>query len=319
MNVALPRALSGAALPPGLRDLPEPPATVFVHGTVPRAPCIAIVGTRHPTSKARAFALKLAARLAERGVAIVSGGAEGIDAAAHEGALEVGGITMVVGPSSFDRPFPAEHRELFARVVQQGGAYLSAYEANVRARHHQFLLRNSYLVALSQALIVVEAPFKSGARNAAHWAREIGRTCFVVPAVPWNPKGRGCILELQLGARALGSPEEVLRWLDQRQLHAVATQEPHTAGSVAPPLAARATSVKASRRPSRSHPKPELGTLHDPVLDAIVAALRGGCRHADEIGRAAALGAAAVSHGLLLLTLQGLVVQSPDGNVRLAD
>ena len=108
-------------------DLPQPPEKLFIHGQLPPGPCVAIVGTRHPTPEARDYAVELAARLAERGVAIVSGGAEGIDAAAHEGALKVGGTTLVVGPSSFDRPFPEEHGALFERIVASGGAYLSAY------------------------------------------------------------------------------------------------------------------------------------------------------------------------------------------------
>lgn len=325
MKADAPRALRGAALPPALKDLPDPPQQMFVHGALPSGPCIGIVGTRHPTPEARDFAVQLSARLAERGVAIVSGGAEGIDAAAHEGALLVGGTTVVVGASSFDCPFPAEHRELFQRVVESGGAYLSAYEVNVQPRNHQFLIRNSYLVALSLALVVVEAPIRSGARSAAKWARRLRRGFFVVPAVPWNAQGEGCIAELRLGARPLASHTDVLRWLEQRQLHPVVTTE--AAAGALPRADARRPTVAAE--PGRAVPPrcrakrakapagaAAIAPLGDPTLDSIVAAVRGGCNTADEIGQSTNLGAAAVSHGLLLLTLQGVLVQT-GGDVRL--
>jgi DNA processing protein len=270
--------------------------------------------------------VELAARLAERGVAIVSGGAQGIDAAAHEGALQVGGTTLVVAPSSFDCPFPEEHGELFERVVESGGAYISAYEANVQARPDRFLLRNSYLVALSQALIVVEAPIRSGARNAAKWARRLRRGFFVVPAVPWNVQGEGSIAELKLGGRPLGSYKDVLRWLEQRQQHAVMTTGagralPWEEAEQPPPTAAPARAEPPKRRAKRAKPptgRAARAPLGDPALDSIVDAVRSGCHTADEIGRSAKLAAAAVSHGLLLLTLQGVLVQT-GVEVRLVD
>ncbi len=325
MKAGAPRALRGATLPSALRDLPDPPQQMFVHGELPPGPCIGIVGTRHPTPEARAYAVQLSARLAERGVAIVSGGAEGIDAAAHEGALQVGGTTLVVAPSSFDCPFPAEHRGLFERIVETGGAYLSAYEANVQARPDRFLLRNSYLVALSLALVVVEAPIRSGARNAAKWARRLRRGFFVVPAVPWNPLGEGSIAELRLGGRPLASHSDVLRWLEQREQHPVATR---AAAAAAPSEEGERRALPSAppreqprRRAKRAHPAPAkagVAALGDPALDSIVAAVRSGCHTADEIGQSANLGAAAVSHGLLLLTLQGVIVQT-GGDVRLVD
>src|SRR5688572_29571933 len=212
--------LEGATLPPSLRDLPAPPARVYLHGVAPRGPCIGVVGTRTPSGAALRYARALSSWLAARGVAIVSGGAKGIDAAAHRGALDGSGTTLVVAASSFDRPFPAEHRALFDRVVARGGGYLSCFELGVKARTHQFLERNALLVALCDAIIVVEAPLRSGARNAAKWARRLGRPCFVVPSPPWNERGRGCIAELQLGARALGGPEEVMQLLERQALHA---------------------------------------------------------------------------------------------------
>jgi DNA processing protein len=296
--------------------LAEPPTQIFIHGNIPRGPCVGIVGTRTPTPEARDYAAKLAFRLSKRGVAIASGGAEGIDAAAHQGALDAGGVTLVVAPSSFDHPYPEEHAELFATIVAEGGAYVSPFATGVKARQHHFFLRNSWLVALSHALIIVEAPLRSGARNAAKWARQLQRPCFIVPAPPWNPHGRGCIAELQLGGRALSSYKDVLRWLDERQLHGVpqGRYDEQDPSSSAPPMApVRAGIAKQRARPTRREPE------HlSPVERAILSAIRSGPCHADQIGRLVSLSAAEVSHAILLLTLQGLVAQGDAGEIRLA-
>jgi DNA processing protein len=310
--------LCGAALPPGLRDLPEPPEWLFVHGRLPRGPCVGIVGTREPSEEARDYAVQLAFRLAERGVAVISGGAEGIDAAAHEGALEARGVTVVVAPSSFEHPYPAEHRELFSDIVARGGAHLSAFDVGVAPRRHQFFLRNSILAAISHCLIIVEAPLRSGARNAASWARQLQRTCFIVPAAPWNPRGLGNIAELQLGGRALASPEEVLRWLDERQLHAVSVPLPEPdagAGEPASPVAAPLPMPMAGGRRSRARARPSGSAGSSTLEEAILSALKAGARHPDEICHVASLSAAEVSHGALLLVLKGQVRQAEGGEL----
>jgi DNA processing protein len=274
------------------------------------------VGTRTPTPEARDYAAALAYRLSKRGVAIASGGAKGIDAAAHQGALDAGGITLVVAPSSFDRPYPKAHGTLFATIVAQGGAYVSPFATGVKARQHHFFLRNSWLVALSHALIIVEAPLRSGARNAANWARQLQRPCFVVPAVPWNPRGLGCIAELKLGGRALASHKDVLRWLDEHQLHGLPQAG---ADDEAPSSPAASTALPTAgvveRRARRARSELEhLGAVERAILGAV----RAGPCHADQIGRLVSLSAAEVSHGILLLTLQGLVAQGDAGEIRLA-
>lgn len=318
------QTLSGPTLPPSLRDLPSPPRRIFVHGFLPRGPKVAIVGTRSPTAPARRYAEWLASRLAEQGVAVLSGGAAGIDAAAHQGALDAGGVTVVVGPSSFDRPYPEEHAELFGRIVERGGAYVSTYARGVVPRRHQFFRRNSILVALSQLLVIVEAPLRSGALNAARWARDLGRPCFVVPSPPWNPAGRGCIGELQRGARALASPDDLLGWLRDHEQHAIPLpgapsrrvfDEPPGAelAHVAPPHPA------GRQRAAGSEPPRTSATTGDLALDEMLKAIRAGCTHPDDIGRALSLGAAVVSHGLLRLTLLGLIVQGSAGEIRSAD
>jgi DNA processing protein len=266
---------------------------------------VGIVGTRHPTAEAADFAHALAGTLAEAGVVIASGGAEGIDAKAHEGALAVGGTTVVVAPSSLNKPYPAAHRDLFKRVVDAGGAHASSFETGILARRHQFFERNSILVALCHVLVVVEAPLRSGALNAAKWARQLGRPLFVVPSAPWNPNGAGCIAELERGARPLATHRPVLSALADMGLHAV-----------------RQPGEPAAASCQGSMP---VGLPRDVVLTAaecrLLAAMRAESApsHPDVLASRAGLGSAETSHATLLLTLKGLVRQLDDGSLTPAD
>jgi DNA processing protein len=130
--------LSGARLPARLADLPEPPEALYLRGELPCGPAVAVVGTRHPTESALAFARGLGGALSRAGVSLLSGGAIGIDTAAHLGALDVGGATMVVAPASFDRPYPPDNAALFQQVVDAGGAYLTAEPPGTVAKLHRF-------------------------------------------------------------------------------------------------------------------------------------------------------------------------------------
>jgi DNA processing protein len=327
-----PQLLEGAALPLCLQHLPRPPARLYLHGILPHGPRVAIVGTRGPTEAALEYAGYLAKWLAERGVAVVSGGAKGIDAAAHQGALAASGCTLVVASSSFDRPFPWEHRQLFEDIVAGGGGYVSRFERGVGPRRHQFLDRNGLMVALSQAVILVEAPLRSGARNAAQWARRLARPCFVVPSPPWNERGRGCILELQLGAWALGEPEEVLRAIEEPAGMSEAPSAlvgPEALGgnddAQGPNAAAKGTSERDGRArsrcgkgkralhvpPSPPVPPPDDGSLSSGILRT----LRGGARYADEIAEALGASLPELNHALMLLILRGDVDQGPGGEI----
>src|SRR3954468_417449 len=215
------RCLFGSALPGRLMDLEEPPDRLFLRGELPRGPAVAIVGTRHPTKPYARYAHRLGRELAEAGVAVLSGGAKGIDTAAHRGALAAGGVTVVVAPAGFERPYPEQNAELFRQVVAAGGAYLSLPEPNCPASRGIFFARNACLVALAHLIVVVESPIRSGARNAAAHARRLGRPLFAVPAPPWHGNGRGCLAELQLGAQVLISVKDLLRALRDQNLHPV--------------------------------------------------------------------------------------------------
>lgn len=291
--------LRGTRLPARLAELAEPPERLFLHGRLPRGPAVAIVGRRHPSPEAVEFTRTLSANLAAAGVIILSGGAEGIDTAAHLGALDVGGLTVVVTPAGFDHPFPKKNGALFERVVDSGGGYLSLYPDDVPAHTSQFFARNGVLAALSNAVIVAQTRIRGGGRNAAGWARQLRRKLFVVPHSPWVPQGNGAILELRLGAEPLDRAEEVLKFLRESSLH---------------PLPAAAPLVKEG--PSQAELWP---AANDSASDPVVAAVQAGAVHPDEIADRTGLSPATVQRRILTLTLSGVLVPGPLGSLKLVN
>jgi DNA processing protein len=285
-----PRELTGESLPPRLLDLPDPPARLYLRGDLPRGPAVAIVGTRRASAAGLNFTRGFAAELAAAGVAILSGGAEGIDTAAHEGALEAGGVTVVVTAAGFEHPFPAKNAALFARVLEAGGAYLSLFADEVRAKRPAFFARNACLVALAHAVVVTQAPFVSGAANAAKWARRLGRPVFIVPHSPWVREGSGAVQELRRGGRPLDRPREVLKFLRETGLHALAAPVQR-----------------------ELFPAPKLPAALDPVL----VALGDGASDLDEIAARTGLDSATVQQRILTLALGGVLVPGPLGSLKL--
>jgi DNA processing protein len=309
----LERVLSGADLPPALADLSDAPEVLHVRGELPRGAAVAIVGTRHPTPDAYGYTRQLAGELAAAGATIVSGGAKGIDTAAHLGALDVGGPTVVVAPAGFERPYPPENAELFCRVVESGGAYLTAEAADEPAGLAKFFRRNAILAALAHALVVTEAPLRSGARNAAATARRIGRALFVIPAVPWNTKGQGNVVELQRGARALFSHRDVLRWLEGCRIHAIPLPADRRARIV------RLQADDEGSAPTASPERPAEAVPLDPEAAALVDAVRAGAVHPTEICDRTGMSPAKVQQLVLTLTLDQVLASDRAGRLRLAD
>lgn len=286
-----PRLLTGASIPPGVRDLEAPPECLFLTGSLPPGPRVAIVGTRRPTPDAHRFALELAFDLAAAGVVVVSGGAVGIDTAAHEGALRAGAGTLVVAPASYCRPYPEENRDLFRAIVEGGGGYLTTFDSPTRAQRHAFFARNALLVSLCVTVILVQAPFRSGARNAVSWARELGRPYWVVPHAPWCSQGSSSVTELRLGGMPLSNASDVLGWLSERDLVPIPLEipareqnvRPLAAPSGAPGDEAARALVRRSNETVRSEPtqRDSSGTHRD--VCRLVALLADGPKHPDEL------------------------------------
>lgn len=288
-----------ASYPPRLAAVETPPDCLHLRGELPRGPLIAIVGTRHPTSGAERFATELAADLASRGFSVCSGGAIGIDTAAHRGCMRGGAPTLVIAPSSHDRPYPECNGPLFAEVVERGGAVLSSYPPGTPARRHQFFERNAVLAALSSVVVVIETALRGGARNAAKAARTLGRPVLVAPGAPWNPKATGCLHEIQKGATLLTSVKDVLMALGAEER------------SSPIPCPARAPAENSTPVVGRR------GLALDEAQHLVVSAIETGASHLDELCAASGLSVARVQATLLTLTLEGIVVSGPAGRLSL--
>jgi len=177
--------LNEGGFPAELGSMPEPAHQIWYVGRLPGPGDrgLAIVGARAASMAKCRLARELAASAARRGFAIVSGGALGIDAAAHRGALDAAGATFAVLGCGVDVVYPDRHAALFADVAAAGGL-LSEYEPGTQPRHGQFPKRNRIIAALAEAVLVVEAGFASGALITARHAAKLGRKVFAVPGSP---------------------------------------------------------------------------------------------------------------------------------------
>jgi len=306
--------LLGDKLPARLSDLPEPPQALYVRGEFPRDPAVAIVGTRTPTLEGERFARKLAAELAKAGIAILSGGAKGIDTAAHQGALSVRGKTVVVAPAGFLKAYPEENEQLFARVVGEGGCYLAHVPDDEPATRAGFFARNGYLVALAHVVVVVQAGLRSGARNAAAQARRLGRPLLVVPSSPWIGRGLGCLAELRQGARPCERAEDVLAALIEAGCSPIAL----------PRLRRRPARARGSSKELHQPRLSNLGQaeLHNHYNDLspperVECLIREGVSDVDQLSAQAGLSVAETQRVLLTLRLRGVLACDPTGRLLL--
>lgn len=206
------KSLDTAGFTPRLRQIPDAPAKIFVRGNLftNDEPAIAIVGTRKASAQGLKIAGEIAEGLASRGIIIVSGLAMGIDTVAHEGALKSGGKTVAVLGNGLDKIYPAQNQNLAAEIVQKGGAIVSEYEPGVPSFKQNFIQRNRIISGLSLAVIVVEAPERSGALATAGFAARQGREVFVVPGGFNSYNYVGSHLLIREGARLTASVKDIL-------------------------------------------------------------------------------------------------------------
>jgi DNA processing protein len=236
-----------------------------------------VVGSRRCDEYGADLARGIAAGLARAGVSIVSGGARGVDAAAHEGALEAGGHTVAVLGTGVDVVYPAEHRDLFERIVASGGALVSEQPDGTPGWKGNFPRRNRIVSGMSDAVVVVRAGERSGALITAAWATSQGVPVLAVPGDARDPLSAGPHGLLRHGARLAASAEDVLA----------------VVGVEAPP--------------PRQVELPALGA----GASALLSALGRKPRHADEVARAAGLAPGAALAALLTLEIEGLCEQRP--------
>src|SRR6266496_2374812 len=196
---------------------PDPPcAWLFVAGPDPPGSAVsaAIVGGRRASALRRATARSLAMGLAGFGICVVSGGAIGVDAAAHSGALDAGGHTVVVLGCGLDVPYPRRNVELFRRVREAGGTLLAEHPPGARPLAAHFLPRNRLIAALSGAVVVVEAAAGSGSLSTARAAGSRGAgQVLAVPGAPWDRGAAGCNDLIRDGATLVRGLDDVLEAL----------------------------------------------------------------------------------------------------------
>lgn len=295
------RLLADGDRPPRLLELGLLPAPLYLTGELPTGFSIAIVGSRHPTAEACAFARELARGLADAGVIVISGGAEGIDSAAHEGAMDGSGKTLVVAPAAFDHPYPEKNAPLFDRIVRSSGGYLTSFPPGTPATRAQFFERNAYLAALCDALVVVESKLRGGARNAAKAARALSRPVFAVPGAPWSPLAHGCLEEIRLGASIVTSARDLLAKL----------------GKVDCPGEAPDPELDEAPADGQLRLQIPQSCSGDPERATIVNALRQGPKNLDELCALSGLVPGRLQGLILTLTLEGIVVSDPSGRIQL--
>ena len=275
-----------ASYPELLRESPDPPAELFVRGKTDalRRPQLAIVGSRNGTPGGRESAFNVAVFLARHGIGVTSGLAQGIDAAAHEGCLAGGGVTVAVFGTGLDRVFPTRHRELAGRI-SASGALVSEYPVSTVPRRGNFPRRNRIIAALSVGTLVVEAGIRSGALITARLAGEAGREVFAVPGSIHNPVARGCHRLIRDDAKLVETGEDILEELTGILGHIRPVDAPPDAGDGAA----------------------EMQTNSDPQASRLLQIMGFDTVTVDILVNRSGLTAEEVSSMLLTLELQGIV------------
>jgi DNA processing protein len=277
--------------PEQLAELPDSPPVLYHRGTLlpTDVNAVALVGSRRCTAYGKRMAQRLAAGLARAGVCVVSGLARGIDGVAHRAALEAGGRTVAVLAGGLSRIYPPEHRDL-ADDVAAAGCLVTETPMRQEPLPTLFPARNRIISGLSRAVVVVEAPEKSGSLITAEHAAEQGREVFAVPGPADSDDSAGCLALLRNGAKLVRSAEDILEDL--------AGIDP------GPPVAARATSPAPP--PPPAGPPPELEGVPLRIWEALT-----GPRHADDLVRALSVSAAELTRVLMVLELKGVVRKLP--------
>lgn len=222
--------------PEHLKQIADPPPFLFVRGN-PLAltqPQIAMVGSRKPSPTGSKIAYQFAQTLAEQGFWISSGLAYGIDAAAHQGALQAGnGHTIAVLGTGVNLCYPSSHQGLYQHILEQGGCILSEFLPNSPPREFHFPRRNRIVSGLSLGVLVVEAALPSGSLITAQCALEQNRQVFAIPGPIYSEQSRGCHQLIRDGAILVDDPQQIIDELDlprqwQANSQIVTPAEPQT-------------------------------------------------------------------------------------------
>jgi DNA processing protein len=279
------------AYPRLLKEIHDPPIGLYRRGRYDLgAPCVAIVGSRRTTLYGQATAKKFGTELARLGFCVVSGLARGIDTAAHEGALSVGGRTAAVLGCGVDIIYPPENLALF-RQIEAEGAVLSEFPFGRRADRQSFAMRNRIVAGMCEAVVVVESDVDGGAMITARFAGEQGRLIFAVPGRIDQNTSAGCHQLIRDGATLLTSVDDILSELN------------YLDGMRPAPIAEKPADVAAGRPANLTADEAR-----------VFECFRGGAiLTPDALAAQTGLAAAALSATLMMLELKRLIAKRADG------
>lgn len=299
--------------PPLLKRIPDPPVALWLSGDplLLWQPQLAVVGSRNPTRGGLENARAFAAYLTQQGLLITSGLADGVDAAAHEAALQEGSTIAVLG-TGVDVIYPARNRQLAAQIATSG-LLVSEFPPGTRARPSHFPSRNRIISGLSLGTLVVEAGYRSGSLITARLSSEQGREIFAIPGSIHNPMARGCHRLIRDGAQLVETGKDVLQ-----ELNAVAAE-------LAGELRQRLTAIELpdnQQKPLSSQAVAPIsgestdlgpGLPDDPEYRQLWDCLSFDPQPVDRIIGCCGLTPQAVSSMLLMLELRGMVETYPGG------
>jgi DNA processing protein len=197
-----------------LEQIPRPPERLYIKGDpgLLHMPSLAIVGSRNPTQAGARNAFEFARHLGAAGFCIVSGLAEGIDTAAHRGALDAGAATIAFLGHGIDRVYPAANKDL-AHEIAANGALVSEFPLGTHPHKTLFPQRNRLISGVSLGTLVVEAARRSGSLITARYAGDQGREVFALPGSIHNPLSRGCHKLIRQGAKLVETAEDIVNEL----------------------------------------------------------------------------------------------------------
>jgi DNA processing protein len=290
-------ALDDGAYPALLREIPDPPVTLYVRGEwreCLEAPCVGVVGSRRCSTYGQNVAQSLSRELAARGVTVVSGLARGIDAAAHRGALEAGGRTAAVLGTGLDEVYPRDHRRLAEEILEKGGALVTQFPLGTPPVAENFPYRNRIISGLSLGVVIVEASENSGSLITARLALEQDREVYAVPGniTSRNSFGTNFLIK---GAGA----KLVQQWQD-----VVSEFPPDIAARILPPESKK----KGGAAPAETREPADLSGPERAVFKLITTDAPA---HIDALAEASGLPISELTGVLLALEMRELVRQLP--------
>ena len=298
-----------SAYPEPLRHIQDAPAVLYTRGdpALLARPQVAIVGSRNATRGGLDHARQFAGALAERGYAVTSGLAQGIDGAAHAGALAAGGDTIAVVGTGADVVYPSAHRQLTGQIIEHG-VLISEYPPGTGPKAGHFPRRNRIISGLSRGILVVEAGLRSGSLITARLALEQGREVFAIPGSIHNPLARGCHSLIRQGAKLVETVDDI-----EEELQAWWNRSPEG------PVPQRPAGEVASPQPELFDSAPEAPAAPTHLEQreiAVLQALGYDPRSTDQLIVATGLPADQLMQSLLLLEMDGLVESAPGGYLR---